>query len=540
MTFNFIRWVYGFFVIIQLVLRGLSTHYTIAIYKSFANADRDNDDIVNLVQLFIIIESLYHIIDLFINPFLVIKIAYQAQRNFEAREFIRYNQLTFETKKRINTMMFWNMMSKAGIATYDIIAWSANAIVDTIGSLISVVYVFIVEDLMILFVGLLAGWLLVYWLTIRPWQATFTIASSRAKDIMNESYTKLLLNLYPFQYKERSPSYMIALRVRENGNSEFIDVGWQKAVTATAAITKVAIYIIIGLSPSSFMLLIYVLSQLESVLVYVARVRLRFMKMYMDLEKYNEMFSTLKNETGVDVEKLDLPPNGLTITGCSICRENFAVTLASGDSIPILIGDRILIQGASGHGKTTFVDGLCGKIDGVTLNVGNPANYYHLVADMYQNIREKMPSSTTTIRDYFKDEEQDDLIIKCMLVAFMPSELAFIQKMLPKNNLSWLDSEIDERFSGGQKSRLCVATRIYELEKNNKKILIMDEAEQGSDYENIQYMMSNIFNIYNVQKRIIIIMITHMHPVQLQELEQVGVSFNTKITITDGHIRLKS
>ena len=45
------------------------------------------------------------------------------------------------------------------------------------------------------------------------------------------------------------------------------------------------------------------------------------------------------------------------------------------------------------------------------------------------------------------------------------------------------DAQLNEILSGGQKSRLCLATRCYEIEKFGKKIFVLDEPEQGSDPE---------------------------------------------------------
>ncbi len=518
--------IWALIVVVQLFLRGLSTHYTILIYDSSSTSEP------SLVLNYVICEIIFNLFDLFVCPFLVIRIAYDAQRSYELAEFMRYDKLSFEAKKIINSHLFWSVMSKSGIAVYDIRAWGMGAFVDISAAIVVLIYTFIASELYVEISAMTLIYLLVWFLILRPWQQRFTIVESLLKNIMNESSVKLALNLYPFQYHERSPSYMAAVRRRESDSSEQIDIGWQRIISASGFVTKAITFGNMLGSPSKFMLLALVLVQLDYVVRYCMNVIMRYMKMKLDIVKYNE---TMRGAEVRDreVEKLALSPN-LRITGCKIVKAGFSVYFDhSIDYLPFYPGIRILIQGASGHGKTTFVDGLCGKIDGVTFNHGSPPNYYHLVADMFQNIREKMPSSSVTIRDYFKDEEDDLLIAKCMGVVFMADELEFIKNMFASSSsasLGWLDTEINERFSGGMKSRLCAATRIYEIEKYNKQIFIMDEIEQGSDYENTSYMMTNIFNGY---KHLSIVMITHMYPAQLSDM---GLHFDLKLNIKHGRI----
>lgn len=517
--------IWSIIVIVQLILRGLSTHYTVLIYDS-PEVEQD------LVRNYVICEIVFYLFDLFVCPFLVIRVAYDAQRSYELGEFARYDKLSFEAKKIINSHLFWSVMSKSGIAVYDIRAWGMGAFVDISAAIVVLVYTFIASSLYVEIAAMALVYLLVFVLILKPWQARFTEVESRYKNIMNESSVKLALNLYPFQYHERTPAYMAAVRRRESDSSEQIDLGWQRIISASGFVTKSLTFGMLLGSPDKFMLLILVLVQLDYVVRYCMIVVMRYMKMVLDIRKYNETMNGAEIRDR-DVEKFELAKLH-SITGCKICKSGFSVYFDSAITrLPFYPGIRILIQGASGHGKTTFVDGLCGKIDGVTFNHGSPPNYYHLVADMFQNIREKMPSSSVTIRDYFKDEEDDLIIAKCMSVVFMNDELEFIKNMLiGSGGLSWLDTEINERFSGGMKSRLCAATRIYEIERCGKQIFIMDEIEQGSDYENTSYMMDNIFNGY---PNLSIVMITHMYPAQLSDM---GLKFDLRLTVRHGKIIL--
>ena len=87
------------------------------------------------------------------------------------------------------------------------------------------------------------------------------------------------------------------------------------------------------------------------------------------------------------------------------------------------------------------------------MSSGEPPNYYHDAADMFQAIREKMPSSKITIRDWFKDEQDNDFIMKMMLIAIEKKKVDEIMDSFSKREKGKhpFDIEINEEISGGQK-----------------------------------------------------------------------------------------
>jgi ABC-type transport system involved in cytochrome bd biosynthesis fused ATPase/permease subunit len=95
-----------------------------------------------------------------------------------------------------------------------------------------------------------------------------------------------------------------------------------------------------------------------------------------------------------------------------------------------------------------------------------------------------------------------------------------------------LDINIEERISGGQKCRLALATRVYQMMTNNhKKIFILDEPEQGSDNVAIQ-VIQNIFDMFNDKT---IILITHICDCKLRNL---NVHWDHKVSIKGGIVSL--
>jgi ABC-type transport system involved in cytochrome bd biosynthesis fused ATPase/permease subunit len=207
--------------------------------------------------------------------------------------------------------------------------------------------------------------------------------------------------------------------------------------------------------------------------------------------------------------------------------------------LTINIGDKILIKGRSGHGKSTFINALMGKIDGLILDKHQPENYYHVFVEFYQNIREKLPTSAISIRELFDNEPNNSLIMKCLITCFPNDDIEKILNTKSKMDnyisinisIDPLDININERLSGGEKARLALATRIYQmLTKPNKSILILDEPEQGSDTEVAIQIINNIFELFKDKT---ILMISHICDCNLAQL---NIKWDKKIKIHNGII----
>lgn len=157
----------------------------------------------------------------------------------------------------------------------------------------------------------------------------------------------------------------------------------------------------------------------------------------------------------------------------------------------------------SGTGKTTFINALFGKIKGVVLNENNPENYYAGVVEFYQNIKEKLPTSKITVRQLFFDEPNDKIIWRCL-------EMAQVNEWI-----SDFDIMINNKISGGQKTRLALATRLYQLLSNPriKKIFVIDEPEQGSDPD-VAYKIVATIKEYCKENSVTLLIISHLEQLE--------------------------
>lgn len=190
------------------------------------------------------------------------------------------------------------------------------------------------------------------------------------------------------------------------------------------------------------------------------------------------------------------------------------------DSVIIKKSDRILISGESGSGKTTLIRGIIGHLNGIKYdNDDLPLTYVNKIAYMKQTIREDTPVVKTTIRQLFYDEIIDNKIINCL-------ELVNLKPWFEKSMNNNLDDEIQNRISGGEKTRLCLAIVIYQLESKNCDWLILDEPEQGIDSSMMPLILKNIIDYF---PDITIFLITHLCECQTKLLK-----INNLIEIKNG------
>jgi DNA repair exonuclease SbcCD ATPase subunit len=104
----------------------------------------------------------------------------------------------------------------------------------------------------------------------------------------------------------------------------------------------------------------------------------------------------------------------------------------------------------------------------------------------------------------------------------------------PKDKLkdNPLDQEINERHSGGEKTRLILATRVYRMKKllkqNRNRVLILDEPEQGSDPPLAYTILDRIKDEF---PNLTIIVVSHLERIHEKEW------WDKQLSVEDGIVR---
>jgi len=217
----------------------------------------------------------------------------------------------------------------------------------------------------------------------------------------------------------------------------------------------------------------------------------------------------------VDNVPADEPiPDSLTIYG-HIGKINLHIP-----RLTIQLKDVILIRGASGIGKSTFIDALRGYIDGLCYSSNiSPISYSHQISVMIQETY--IPTEgTLSLRQLFNDEPNDQLILSMLEVSNMYNWFREFSSQREIDSVSIclqnpLDLPINRKLSGGEKARLKLAMTLVRLKKTQSKWLILDEPENGQDIEDVPNMIKRIFTTFPL---ITIFIISHICECQYKNL----------------------
>lgn len=450
-----------------------------------------------------------------IKPHLQI-LATDIKHDFESNGLKKYTSMSFENKNSKPSTLFYEKNQAAGRSLYLLVEWGLPNFMNLVGVICSVVWVFIQKRLLLELLTALVVCVLVYIFVIRNKQNNFTKLDKEIKKVSQRIRSKIQLDLIPFQYKECTAERIIKqLKVIED-NDNIIDLEWNKIIGLTCTSNQYVAVMMSYLASNdipSFMLIMLTMNNLSNAITNCTYFTTQYNRIYNDYSNLEEFWSGAVFKD--DVRKLQ-PTVDLRVVNVRVQRpkSNFIVALSPDINISLKPGEKIYIHGPSASGKSTLVKAILGQIKGAHLNIGKPKNYYHNVVNYFQEIKEKMPSSKITIRDYFKGQKDNNIIEKYLLRVFESNELCRMKETFLSSDdvntngeTNAYDIELNERISGGQKSRIILTLRGYEADMANKSIIVLDEPCPDVDHDTYTKNMNRFFDCY---KNHTIIMIAHL------------------------------
>jgi ABC-type lipoprotein export system ATPase subunit len=165
-------------------------------------------------------------------------------------------------------------------------------------------------------------------------------------------------------------------------------------------------------------------------------------------------------------------------------------------------GDKVLISGESGSGKSSFLHAMCGKSQYMRIRMTDtaadaaadtaadatrfdsllgdidPLQFAHCCVVYGQTFRETLQLESLTLREVFdsasvnKEPVSDTTILKYCKKTRIDSLIT----------THGMDSQLSN-LSGGETTRVCLALILWLLEQNDNRCLLLDEPEQGLNYE---------------------------------------------------------
>lgn len=191
------------------------------------------------------------------------------------------------------------------------------------------------------------------------------------------------------------------------------------------------------------------------------------------------------------------------------CMVNDIISVIYTKPLTITQGQKILLSGKSGSGKTTLLKAMLGHVyGGIYDSRDNPLCYSDKIEYMCQDARATIPTTRTTIRQIFYDEMDNEKILRAL-------EIVELQEWLSVTFNGDLDAKIENKISGGQKTRLCLAVALYSAMKKNAQWIILDEPDAGIDVELCPNLLKRVINAF---PNTTIFLIVHLCPCQLSKI----------------------
>ena len=408
------------------------------------------------------------------------------------------------------------------------------------------VYTLVINGLLNLLTILIITTIVIYFTAIRWIDNKLDIENKIMKRNNEKIQQKLHIELSRFAYKQKDVSH-VCKRTSESisTNAKYDKLDSERDMFTSLVLNTFIIGAIILSSATKLIAATGVIIQftyMSSTIIYLVRGVRRLSK------KYEDVCSNFNKCKYVEQE-IALSFTGFTIERFSMRRDNYSLTLET----PLLLrlGDTVLIKGASGSGKTTFINGIFGveHADVVLDNGNKPESYLNNLSLLYQSVKDDFHFNHLSIKDLFL--ESDD--ISAIELAIDITNIRIIVDRLKKavNEIAELnaanvnnpfrDSKLDDKYdkydkydeydmkitnwydlplgrignlSGGEKMRLVLAMQIFDLVHTNKSILILDEPEQGLDAEIACNIIRNI--VQNFRGTILTVIISHIENIEVK------------------------
>lgn len=506
-----------------------------------------------LISLYLIIQVVTPLINNNIIKPITIKLTSKVKKQFNSKNITRYDKLSYDSKITKPFSNFEQALAPAQMAIVMFIDWGIPNIIYLISTIFCVIWTFYQKSLMMYFFLVIVICVVVYIFIIKKYQDNFT---KLYKNLQKEKQTiqaKIQLDGIPFQYKECSIKYMINMNKDKINRDKLIDKSWyQISGLSNSTINMIccSITYFVSNNTNDFLLISIVLNQLNNAIQCMNHFMTQFNRMNNDFDTFTDFWkNTAEQEEPL---KLNIKERPIDVEYVKIERKDYTIKLDPNfKNFRIHENQKILIEGPTGDGKSSFLKALFGMIPDsqVQLSYGEGKNFYHQVADYFQEIKEKIQTSKVSISDIFRGEQDVNKIKKYLLLAWNETEHDRIIKTIADSNNEGdsdsviIDMEnkhpyfmpINEKLSGGQKSRLLLWNRGYVTDELEKEIIILDEPCPDVDFDTYINTIKKFFKVYQYK---IIIMVGHLCDCKRKKLNSDDM-FDLELWIENGLIKKK-
>lgn len=382
----------------------------------------------------------------------------------------KYNNLEYLSQQQIGIRDFRRKVDDSIMAITIVLSWGISTTFDTLCNLITVVWLFYTNGFFYILICIVIVNAAFYWYNTRHAQIIFNKFVSETKTQNDRDYSKINILLDLIDVESNFSGQVVEKEVAITCRRVIQRIKWdniQKHIKILNIIPIAAIVLGFECDMEASILLVTNCYQFITTYEHMLMFLQRYVDYRLQYDQYEKMWDGMKFTQ--QVEQLDVPKI-INIEKVDIKVDNFHI---NGSDFKFSKNSNILVVGESGGGKTTFTLSLIGKIPGVYLDENSPQNYTSKSIKFSQDVSGSISCGKITLRDLFISSQNDDLVIKCLDVCNI---LVWARGL---SDDKFLDTNIDNRISGGEKSRLVLALTVYCAKVYNKQIVIFDEPEKG-------------------------------------------------------------
>jgi len=509
--------------LVQAVIGFLKQYMSLNLIGGFAS----QTDVYNLLIVMVGAIGWSHFTKRFIGSVL-----HDLSIKFWKEQYQRFDDMCYSDKTNMNTDYLREKQTGAWFSIRHTIEYGVPRVIKIVETTSLVLMAFIQTNSVVRCVIMVSIMMTYWWKVIKPYGPIRTSISKEGSKTRKNvaSKVKLIMPFFAHHQMNQQELYEAvkpSFEVEKKWSNTDIAYGKHFEIDETLCLAV----IMFGLVDSKIITLLYVVYQTFTNAIDNF---FGFLDWYNDLEqRYDEYESLWTNKKFAPLPDQKPYKGTLTIRDIQVTRPGFFIDQLV--NLNLKQGDKVLIQGPSGGGKSTFLDALLGKIPGLTLNSGyKPECYLNNWVELYQSIKDNLPTSNITWRDLFFGEHDDSLIYHCLDLAKFNKDIKAScvpgsgERMVIQIN-NPLDNDINGSVSGGEKMRLAIAIQMYRIIKTERDWVIMDEPEQCSDPPLAYQMITGILDAFSDKTFLIV---SH-----LEKIRDV-YKWHKVIHIENGHIQV--
>jgi ABC-type multidrug transport system fused ATPase/permease subunit len=432
------------------------------------------------------------IISLFVQNY-NIKLHNVIRHKWKQIVFTHFNSMSFTSRRKIEIKDFTNQVNRTANTLIDIITWMFPTIIRLIFILTNCLIAFYVSGNTFYIIMLPILFSLYYWFRMSIKQKTLTELRKTKKDIEKVIRPLFSWNLHLFQYRNRTVHEILKIEEPIIQADMMHLLGWcaisRELGFFTELISGISLYCISS-NFSDILVNKVIFNQFTNSISNIGNLTNSITKNMKDFDSFIDIINSSDSSPIQEQYNIEF---SLSINSFITLSQGTKEFKLHASHLTIDCHDKILLRGESGIGKTQLVNSLQGLIPGTLFNSKyEPKQYESKWQYMNQQTRETIPSYGLTIRQMLEDEPDNYKIMYLVNIVLLDD----------KFNIDNLDEAMDS-LSGGERMRLSILYTLWDLEKRNKQILILDEPEQGLDEDIRVKIMNNI--LVNIKKPILVI-----------------------------------